>query len=94
VKLATVVYNDRDPSTGLLDPVRLAILADAPLSSAARPLRLIPTANIRQSVWHRASLNGHHPTTRAVPGEWARRAESVVGIPGRGVPTGRRGVGF
>jgi hypothetical protein len=29
VKLATVIYNDRDPATGLLDPARLAILADA-----------------------------------------------------------------
>jgi hypothetical protein len=29
VKLATVIYNDRDPSTGLLDVGRLAILADA-----------------------------------------------------------------
>jgi hypothetical protein len=29
VKVATVTYNDRDPATGLLDPARLAILADA-----------------------------------------------------------------
>lgn len=29
VKLARVVYEERDPSTGLLDAARLAILADA-----------------------------------------------------------------
>jgi hypothetical protein len=29
VKLATVVYNERDPATGLLDAPRLAMLADA-----------------------------------------------------------------
>jgi hypothetical protein len=28
-KLATVIYEDPDPTTGLLDPTRLAILADA-----------------------------------------------------------------